>query len=340
MRHAWPISAARSGGNPELPLIAAFCLLWSAAFAVAKLALADCPPLLMLTVRFLAASAIMLASAAIRGANWRLGWRDCLAMAAFGIATNVLYLTFSYSAMATISSGLMALIASVNPVLTAVLAACFLDETLTVRKIIGLVLGVAGVALVVESRIAGGVTGVYGIGFAVAALTSLTGATILFKRFAPKTDLVVANGVQTLAAGLAVAPFAFAFESVGDLVPTWRFLAAMAYLVLCSSIVAYLLWFHMLNVFGATTASSFHFLMPPLGMLFGWILLGEQVYAPDLIGVAPVAAGIWLVTRPSPSGVKAAYKHTRHPPGSPPVPPPRDDAATGGIPGRPRWRRR
>jgi drug/metabolite transporter (DMT)-like permease len=39
--------------------------------------------------------------------------------------------------------------------------------------------------------------------------------------------------------------------------------------------------------------------MPPLGMLFGWILLGEHVHTPDLLGVVPVAAGIWLVTRPS-----------------------------------------
>lgn len=41
--------------------------------------------------------------------------------------------------------------------------------------------------------------------------------------------------------------------------------------------------------------------MPPLGMLFGWILLGEHVHAPDLLGVVPVAAGIWLVTWPSQS---------------------------------------
>jgi drug/metabolite transporter (DMT)-like permease len=53
------------------------------------------------------------------------------------------------------------------------------------------------------------------------------------------------------------------------------------------------------TVYGATAASAYHFLMPPLGMLFGWILLGEHVYAPDLLGVVPVAAGIWLVTRPS-----------------------------------------
>ena len=104
--------------------------------------------------------------------------------------------------------------------------------------------------------------------------------------------------MQTLAGGLALIPFAFAFESVSEIVPTWRLLAAIAYLVLCGSVVAYLLWFRLLTMFGATAASAYHFLMPPLGMLFGWILLGEHVDARDLIGVLPVAVGIYLVTRP------------------------------------------
>jgi drug/metabolite transporter (DMT)-like permease len=54
-----------------------------------------------------------------------------------------------------------------------------------------------------------------------------------------------------------------------------------------------------LTVVGATAASAYHFLMPPLGMMFGWILLGEHVAWPDLIGILPVALGIYLVTRPA-----------------------------------------
>jgi drug/metabolite transporter (DMT)-like permease len=299
MRLALPTTGARSDVDAEPLLIAAFCVLWSSAFAVSKLALTDCPPLLLLTIRFFVAGAVTLAGAAALRANWHLRWRDGVVLAVIGIANNALYLGFSYSGMHTVSAGLTALIVSTNPVLTAILAACFLGESMTVRKIIGLVLGVAGVALVVESRIASGAASLLGIGFTLAALVSLVGGTILFKRFAPKTDLVIANGIQTLAGGLALAPFAFTFESVGDIVPTWRLLAALAYLTFCGSIVAYLLWLRLLNVFGATAASAYHFLMPPLGMLFGWILLGERVNAPDLIGVVPVAAGIYLVTRPA-----------------------------------------
>jgi drug/metabolite transporter (DMT)-like permease len=62
-------------------------------------------------------------------------------------------------------------------------------------------------------------------------------------------------------------------------------------------VFAYLLWFQMLSMSGATAASSYHFLMPPLGMLFGWLLLGEHVAVTDLLGIVPVALGIYLVTR-------------------------------------------
>jgi drug/metabolite transporter (DMT)-like permease len=58
-------------------------------------------------------------------------------------------------------------------------------------------------------------------------------------------------------------------------------------------------------VSGATAASSYHFMMPPLGMLFGWLLLGERIAFTDLIGVVPVAIGIYLVTRPAPSRSQA-----------------------------------
>jgi drug/metabolite transporter (DMT)-like permease len=172
---------------------------------------------------------------------------------------------------------------------------------MTWRKAIGLLLGVAGVAFVVESRMAGGVDHPGGVALLLAALVSLVGGTILYKKFAPSGGLWVGNGVQSLAAGLATLPFAFAFENVGDIVPSWRLAGSLAYLALFVSIFAYLLWFHLLNVSGATAASAYHFMMPPLGLLFGWLLLGEQVALTDLIGIVPVAIGIYLVTRPASS---------------------------------------
>ena len=123
--------------------------------------------------------------------------------------------------------------------------------------------------------------------------------TILFKVLAPKGSLWVGNGVQNLAAGLVLLPIAFTVSDVGEIVPSARLLGAFAFLVFGGSILAYLLWFHLLKVCGATAASAYHFLMPPLGMLFAFLVLGEHVEFRDLLGIVPVALGIYLVTRPA-----------------------------------------
>ena len=298
------IALSSSAASPwlKLPLpalVAAFCLLWASAFSVAKLAIADCPPLLVLTARFLITAVVMLGAAALYRVPWNLSRRDIAIFALLGIANQAAYLGLSYVGIKSISSGLAALVISANPVLTAVLAAVFLNERMTWRKVAGLLLGVGGVAFVVESRLAGGVEHPIGIAFTIAALVSLVGGTILFKTFAPRGGLWIGNGVQSLSAGLATLPFAFSFESVADIVPSWRFLASLGYLALFVSVFAYVIWFHLLNVSGATAASSYHFMMPPLGLLFGWLLLGEHVALSDLLGIVPVAIGIYLVTRPA-----------------------------------------
>jgi drug/metabolite transporter (DMT)-like permease len=279
-------------------MVAGFCLLWSSAFSVAKLAISDCPPLLLLAIRFLLAGVVVLGAAAIFRVPFKLGRRNLLLFAALGVANQAAYLGISYVGLRTIPSGLTALIISANPVLVAVLAVVFLRERVTWQKVAGLALGVGGVAFVVESRLVGGIDPV-GIALTLVALVSLVVGTILFKRFAPRDGFWVGNGVQSIAAGLAILPLAFTFENVGDIVPSWSLIASIAYLALLVSVFAYFLWFHMLSVSGATAASSYHFLMPPLGMLLGWLLLGEHVAATDLLGIIPVALGIYLVTRPS-----------------------------------------
>src|SRR6478736_8578977 len=139
----------------------------------------------------------------------------------------------------------------------------------------------------------------HGIMFTLASLASIVVGTILFKVLAPKGSLWLGNGVQNLAGGLALLPFAFTLSDVSDIVPSARLLGAFVFLVLGGSILAYLLWFHLLKVCGATAASAYHFLMPPLGMLFAFLVLAEHVEFRDLLGIIPVALGIYLVTRPA-----------------------------------------
>ena len=297
-----PVSTSRFNALPLA--IALFCLLWSYAFVAGKIGVTHCPPLILLAARFSLAGILILGATLVRGDDWSLSWRDAAIFAVLGIANNALYLGLGYTGLQSVSAGLGGLIVSANPVFTAALAALLLGEGMTWRKAGGLLLGIIGVTLIVWHRLSVGTDSLHGIVFTLASLASIVAGTILFKLLAPKGSLWIGNGVQNLAAGIVLLPFAFTLANVGDIVPSARLLGAFAFLVFGGSILAYLLWFHLLKVCGATAASAYHFLMPPLGMLFAFLVLGEHVEFRDLLGIVPVALGIYLVTRP------AAAAHT------------------------------
>jgi drug/metabolite transporter (DMT)-like permease len=299
MSLATSIPAPRSRFN-TLPLaIGLFCLLWSYAFVAGKIGVTHCPPLILLAARFSLAGILILGATLIRGDGWSLSWRDAAIFAVLGIANNALYLGLGYTGLQSVSAGLGGLIVSANPVFTAALAALLLGEGMTWRKAGGLLLGITGVTLIVWHRLSVGTDSLHGIVFTLASLASIVAGTILFKLLAPKGSLWIGNGVQNLAAGIVLTPVAFTFADVHAIDFTPGLVGAFAFLVLGGSILAYWLWFHLLKVCGATAASAYHFLMPPLGMLFAYIVLGEHVEARDLLGIIPVALGIYLVTRPA-----------------------------------------
>lgn len=299
MSLATSLPAPRSRFN-TLPLaIGLFCLLWSYAFVAGKIGVTHCPPLILLAARFSLAGILILGATLIRGDDWSLSWRDVVIFAVLGIANNALYLGLGYTGLQSVSAGLGGLIVSANPVFTAALAALLLGEGMTWRKASGLLLGIIGVTLIVWHRMSVGTDSLHGILFTLASLASIVAGTILFKLLAPKGSLWIGNGVQNLAAGIVLTPVAFTFADIHAIDVTPSLIGAFAFLVLGGSILAYWLWFHLLKVCGATAASAYHFLMPPLGMLFAFIVLGEHVEARDLLGIVPVALGIYLVTRPA-----------------------------------------
>lgn len=295
------LAVPRSRFN-TLPLaIGLFCLLWSYAFVAGKIGVIHCPPLILLAARFSLAGILILGATLVRCDDWSLSWRDAAIFAVLGVANNALYLGLGYTGLQSVSAGLGGLIVSANPVFTAGLAALLLGEGMTWRKASGLLLGITGVTLIVWHRLSVGTDSLHGIVFTLASLASLVAGTILFKLLAPKGSLWVGNGVQNLAAGIVLTPVALTFADVHAIDFTPGLIGAFAFLVLGGSILAYWLWFHLLKVCGATAASAYHFLMPPLGMLFAYLVLGEHVEARDLLGIIPVALGIYLVTRPAKS---------------------------------------
>lgn len=300
MQAATPSLAAPTRSFLPLPLlVAVFCVLWSSAFAGAKLALADCPPLILLATRLLIAGSLMLALAFLMDGRPAMRRRDVIALIGIGILNNAVYLGLNWTALTFTSSAYTAVLTSCLPLVVALFAGPVLGERMNLTKWAGIALGLIGVVIVLRSRLADAHETLAGTLLIAGGVTALSAGTLAFKYFAPRGGVWTGNAVQCLAGGLALVPVALATESLGDIRFTANLFGGLAFLVVAVSIGGYGLWFYLLTRSSATAASSLHFLMPPLGLFFGWLLLGEVVPPLDILGIAPIALGIRLVTRPA-----------------------------------------
>ena len=284
-------------------LVLLFVLTWSSAFPAAKLAISTCPPALFLGIRFLLAAALLLGAAAFTQGLQGIPWRR---LALIGLVNQAGYQGLSWIGMTTVSAGLATIVTSLNPILVAVLAAPLLGETLTRRKLAGVVLGFAGAAFIVRDHLAWGADPV-GVLALFGALASVVAGTLAFKRLVPpEIPLLTAVGAQQAAAGAALLAAGLLSEDTRAIHLGVTFYLLMAWFVGVVSIGAFLLWFLLLRRGTASSATALHFLMPPTGLVMSWAALGEPLHLLDLLGVVPIGVGIWLTTQAGRAAVTAS----------------------------------
>jgi drug/metabolite transporter (DMT)-like permease len=271
-----------------------FALLWSSAFTSAKIALADAPPFLLLTVRFALAGLVAMALAAAAGQRLPRLKRTWWMIALFGVCQNSLYLGLNFLAMTTVPAGLAAIIASALPLAVAALDRAVGGDRLPWLGLAGLAAGFAGVALIMGGRVAGGADPV-GVALCVAGLLALAVATLTVRGVSADGGLLMVVGLQMLVGSATLAPVALALESVEDVRPTLKLALAFAYTAFGPGVIATVIWFRLVARIGPTRAAAFHFLNPALGVAVAAALLGESIGLLDIVGVGVVTAGIAAV---------------------------------------------
>jgi drug/metabolite transporter (DMT)-like permease len=280
----------------RLGLVALFVLTWSSAFPAAKIAVHLAPIALFLGARFFVAGALLLCWAWSAGELRRgLPW---FTLAWLGVLNQAGYQGLAWLGAARISAGLATIIASLSPITVACLAVPLLGERMSWRKAAGLLLGCAGAAWVVRDRVQVSGEDPIGVLLVFGALAAMTAGTLAFKRAAPVASLAVAVGGQQVAAGAFLLMLSAFTENPATVQTGPALVLTYLWVTVVVSIGALLLWFLLLKRGSASSASALHFLMPPVGLLMSWAVLGERLHPADLLGVMPIAAGIWLVTRP------------------------------------------
>ncbi len=271
----------------------AFALMWSSAFATARIIVADAPPLMALTGRFLLSGLFALILALLLGQSFRLTRAQWAATAVFGLCQNALYLGLNFVAMQRIEASLAAIIASTMPLLVAALGWAFLGQKVRLLGLAGLIAGIIGVALIMGTRITGGAW-VPGILICGVGALALAVAALLVRGASGGGNLLVVVGLQMLVGALALGLISVLTED-WFLRWSWRWVAAFAYQILVPGLAATMIWFALVGRIGAVRASTFHFLNPFFGVAIAALLLGEEVRPLDVVGVLIVMAGIFAV---------------------------------------------
>ncbi len=271
-----------------------FVLLWASGFIGAKLGLAYVEPLTFLSLRMIIVVLVLGIIIALTRPTWPNG-RGILHSAATGLMVHGLYLGGVFVAIENgMSAGLIALIVSLQPVVTSTIANRWLGERVLLRQWLGLALGIAGVYLILYEKTALGGAGPFAFTAAATALAGITAGTLYQKRFGGGMDWRPALCVQYAAAGLLFSAGALAFETrVVHWTPQLVF--ALGWLVFVLSLGAVWLLYFLIRRAAATRVVSLFYLTPPVTALMAWALFDETLRPLALAGMAVCVVGVFLV---------------------------------------------
>jgi drug/metabolite transporter (DMT)-like permease len=274
----------------------AFVLLWSSSFIASRVGLRHLSPLLFVTVRMVIAAAALLAVTLTLRRSWRALSRRGGHLAVAGVLTNTVLLLPAHYAMVHVGAAQIALVQTLNPLLTALLAWPLLGERLRPLQWLGLVLGAAGVVLIVGLAAATGPLELHGLLLTAVGVVGLCGGTLYFGRFCRGTPILEGTTVQLLAAAAACVA-ATALLETPHAMWTGGAIAATLWNAAAVSLGGMALYYVMLARGTAARATANFYLVPGTASLMAWLLLDEGLSALTVVGLAVSSLGCWLVSR-------------------------------------------
>ncbi|MFT4195777.1 DMT family transporter [Ottowia sp.] len=283
---------------------AVFVLIWATGFIVARYGMPHAPPFSFLFYRYLLSIGCFLVWIVIARVRWPRTGLEWVHLGVTGMLMHAGYLGGVWAAVkGGMGSGLSALIVGIQPVLTAIWlsATGTAGSRVTGRQWLGLLLGFAGLVLVVSRKLTYASPGDHvtwaNFSWALLALVCITAGTLYQKRFVKPCDVRTANTVQLLAAALVTLPlalleaepFRWNLESAG----------AMAWSVLGLTLGGSSLLYLLIQRGAAASVASLMYLVPPTTALMAWVLFGEPITLLTIAGIALTAFGVALVVRPA-----------------------------------------
>lgn len=293
-----PLSALKRRGRAGLLLVPLLGLLWGFNWPAVKIVLGELPPWSMRSIGLISAGFVLVLFARLRGQSLsveRAHWLRLFVSSVLTIALMNVSIAFAQMVMATSRT---TIVTFTMPLWTAILAWFLLGERLSGRGLIGLSLGLAGLAALAFPLVRDGQLSL-GILYALIGGFGWALGTVVSKGWPVKASPLAIAAWQLLIGGSCALTGALIFEGFPPAMPqkaaTW---AALAYHVLLSQAVAYVIWFDIVARMPAGVAAIGILMVPAVGFLSAMALLGEAPSLGDAVGLVLIIAGAASVMIP------------------------------------------
>ncbi len=273
-----------------------FVFFWSSAFISGQFIVQSASPFAALSFRFLIVSIFFLLFSFFFREKILVNYKLILQASITGVLFHGFYLGgvfFSYSI--GLSATLSALIVGLQPILTNIFSGPILKERVTLVQWIGITLGFIGTVLVIGYDI-GKTIPFLGVIASIVALLGATTATIWQKKFTSEITLSVNNFYQAIAATFFLIIASFLFE-VSFINFDKRFILSMGWQIIMVSFGAYAILMYLIKTGTASKTSNLFFLIPPTTAVMAYLVLGENLYLIDIIGLFICTFGVYIATR-------------------------------------------
>jgi len=270
--------------------------LWASAFITSKIIVQDATPFASLTFRFVIVASIFALITLARREFKYLTPRSVSEALATGVLFHGFYLGgVFYSVSVGLPAGISALIVSMQPVLTTALAGPLLGEVVLKRQWLGMLLGFVGTALVLGLDV-GAELPWAGVSAALVALLAVTAGTLWQKKLSGKLPLSINNTFQALSAAAFHCGVMLLVEDYFiELTPS--FIWAMSWQIVAVSFGAFTILMILIRTGSASKTAALFFLVPPVSVVLGWLMLDEVMTMTDVVGLMIASFGVFIATR-------------------------------------------
>jgi len=273
-----------------------FILLWSSAFITTKPIVENSDPFAALAFRFFFVAVGFYLFSIYSKLSLLINRRNLLESLLSGVLFHGLYLGgVFYSISIGMPAGIAALIVTLQPVLTNALSGPILNEKVTIKQWVGVLLGFAGAALVLGWDIGSNIP-VLGLVATIIALISITTSTIWQKKLSNNLPLPISNFYQALGGcSFHIVIIIFFAEPYIDFTKT--FFIAMSHQIFLVSFGAFTILMYLIKKNSASKTVSIFFLIPATSAFMAWFFLNESLTNLDLLGFFITTIGVYIATR-------------------------------------------